>query len=156
MTRQWCIPTAVLTATETALRRYTNETFVMWVAPSPGTEEQLTISRCIVPEQRAGITPEGVYVHIDGAELSRIQIDNFRRHERSVVQLHTHPGKNVQMSELDREWEVVAHVGALSIIVPDYCRYGLRGFDGANVYERETHHWRLWDTDEAKVRLLCR
>lgn len=154
MIQRWCIPEMILLDTEQAFRRGAHEVFVMWAAPSPANGEQVSMSRCIVPEQRAGKTPLGVYVHIDGAELSRIQIENYRRRERSVVQLHTHPGANVEMSELDREWEVVAHVGALSIIVPYYGRHGLRGFPGVNVYEREAHDWRLWSAQETQSRLL--
>ena len=154
MTQRWCVPETILFETEQAFRRGAHEVFVMWAAPCPANGAQVPISRCVVPEQRAGKTALGVYVHIEGAELSRIQIENFRKRERSAVQLHTHPGANVEMSELDREWEVVAHVGALSIIVPYYGRYGLRGFPGANVYEREQHDWRLWSVEEAQSRLV--
>jgi len=156
MNQRWIIPNLVLLETAHAFRRYANEVFVLWTAPSSTAAQDLAVSRCIVPEQRAGRTPQGVYVHIDGEELSRIQIENYRRRERSIVQLHTHPGQDVRMSELDREWEVVAHTGALSIIVPFYGRDGLQGFPGVNVYEREDHDWRLWGNYEVRARLLCR
>jgi hypothetical protein len=95
-----------------------------------------------------------VWVHIAGQELQRIQLDNFQRKERSIIQLHTHPGANVNMSQLDKEWEVVRHMGALSIIVPFYGTRGLNLFDGANVYEREGDDWRLWPRSETAERLV--
>lgn len=58
------------------------------------------------------------------------------------------------MSMLDREWEIVRHIGALSIIVPYYGQRGLGSFDGANVYEREEHDWRLWSSKEVMERLV--
>lgn len=153
--RCWQIPTSVVTATEHALRSGAHEVFVLWTAPlSSALAPVVHVERAIVPRQCASATRTGVYVHIDGSELARIQFENFNRGERNVVQLHTHPGANVDMSELDREWEVVRHVGALSIIVPHYGRNTLRGFAGVNVYEREESDWRRLGTREAAERLI--
>lgn len=154
----WKIPGRVLEETEQALQRGQHEVFVIWSAPlsdgeGPGSPSA-AITRCILPTQKPGFTASGVWVHIEGQELQRIQLDNHRRRERGIVQLHTHPSADVNMSALDREWEVVRHVGALSIIVPDYCKRGLRSFDGVNVYEREEGDWRLWSRGEVTERLV--
>jgi proteasome lid subunit RPN8/RPN11 len=153
--RRWQIPVSVVTSTELALRSGAHEVFVLWTAPlSTALMPIVPIERAIVPAQCASATRAGVYVHIEGSELARIQFENFNRGERNVVQLHTHPGANVDMSELDREWEVVRHVGALSIIVPHYGRGPLQGFAGVHVYERETSDWRLLSAGEAAKRLI--
>ena len=150
----WRIPASVIATTEAALRSGAHEVFVLWTASlSVATTETMPISRAIVPAQQASATATGVYVHVEGSELARIQFDNFERRERNVVQLHTHPGHNVGMSPLDREWEVVRHVGALSIIVPYYGRRPLAGFSGVNVYERDERDWRLLAPDEVARRL---
>ena len=47
------------------------------------------------------------------------------------------------MSLLDREWEVVRDIGALSIIVPNHGKNGLDGFPGVNIYEKEEDDWAL-------------
>lgn len=154
--RQWIIPSSVIQQTERAFRSGKHEVFAIWTADKSelGVPNQaVPISRCVIPKQTPGETPTGVYVHIEGAELQRIQLDNFDRSERSVVQLHTHPGVDVRMSQLDREWEVVRHVGALSIIVPFYGQHGLISFEGVNVYEREEHDWRLWSRIETAERI---
>lgn len=152
----WKIPKQVLTETQQTFLRGKHEVFVIWAAARLDGEQGVTaeITRCVVPEQRPGVSQHGVWVHIKGEELQRIQLDNYRRKERSIVQLHTHPGADVRMSALDREWEVVRHVGALSIIVPHYCRQGLNGFKGVNVYEREEEDWRLWSPNEVAERLV--
>lgn len=147
------VPKKVVAETEKAITAGNHEIFVIWTAPlSPG-DGICNVTRCVIPKQTPGQTVYGVYVHIEGKELSRIQFDNFDRKERSVIQLHTHPSANVWMSELDKEWEVVKHIGALSIIVPYYGKNGIEGFSGVNVYEREALDWRLWSQDEVMTRL---
>jgi len=153
---QWVIPLSIIAHTEKAFRGGKHEVFAIWTADKSElglANRPVSISRCIIPKQTPGETPTGVYVHIEGAELQRIQLDNFDRSERSVIQLHTHPGEDVNMSPLDREWEVVRHVGALSIIVPFYGQDSLMRFDGVNVYEREEQDWRLWSRAETAERI---
>jgi proteasome lid subunit RPN8/RPN11 len=153
---QWLLPSSVVQQTEFAFRSGKHEVFAIWTASKSQlglADHAVPISRGVIPKQTPGATPTGVYVHIEGAELQRIQLDNFDRSERSIIQLHTHPGVDVRMSKLDREWEVVRHVGALSIIVPFYGQQGLMSFEGVNVYEREEHDWRLWSRIETAERI---
>lgn len=153
---KWKIPQQVLAETQQAFLRGQHEVFVIWAAARQETHpaDVAEITRCIVPEQKPGVSQHGVWVHITGSELQRIQLDNFQRKERSIVQLHTHPGADVRMSQLDREWEVVRHVGALSIIVPYYGQRGLGSFEGVNVYEREEGDWRLWSPKDVAEGLV--
>ncbi len=153
MIERWDVPQHIINETVHAVTRGRHEVFVFWTAALGDQSAVCNVRRCVVPTQRPGTAPDGVYVHITGAELSRIQFDNFDHGERSVVQLHTHPGTDVRMSGLDRKWDVVTHDGALSIIVPSYGDYGLIDFPGVNVYEREAQSWRLWATDETSQRL---
>ena len=153
---KWKIPLPVIQETEQAFLRGEHEVFVIWTSSYLDTEqaEFAEITRCIVPAQTPGISEDGVWVHISGEELQRIQLDNFRKNERSIVQLHTHPGPDVTMSVLDRKWEVVRHVGALSIIVPFYGQHKLQSFSGVNVYEREKDDWRRWTPQEVMERMV--
>ena len=151
--RYWDIPRAVLLDTERAFKAHRHEVFVLWTAVRDDLSTTCAIQRCVVPQQQAGATPFGVYVHIDGSELSQIQFESYDRGERSAVQLHTHPGADVRMSDLDRQWEVLTHDSALSIIAPWYAARGLVGFPGANVYERSGEQWRLWEHAELHERL---
>ncbi len=150
----WEIPDQIIRETTTAFQVGHHEVFAIWTTPLKLAEKICRIQRLIIPDQKPGASSwGGVYVHIDGIELSRIQFDNYDRSERSVVQLHTHPSNDVLMSALDREWEVVKHVGALSIIVPNYGMNGLQNFPGVSVYERETDAWRSWSRSEIAERL---
>ncbi len=98
-TTTWTLATPVLRETQKAFLKGAHEVFILWVAPlsaPPGAPIELR--RCVVPVQEPGQTAFGVYVRIEGVELQRIQLQNYRRGERSVVQLHTHPGRDVTMS----------------------------------------------------------
>lgn len=151
---KWVIPLRIIEETISALTSRKSEIFVLWTSTLNPVDSTCRISRCVVPVQKPGRTLYGVYVHIEGKELNRIQFDNYDQNELNVVQLHTHPSRNVCMSDLDKEWEVVKHIGALSIIVPSYGKKGLIDFLGVNVYERETNGWRLWEKNEVADRLI--
>ena len=153
MFERWNIPERILRDTEAAFRKAEHEVFVLWTSRLDLRDGVCEVGRCLVPDQQPGHNGFGVYVHVAGSELSRIQYENFDLGERSVVQLHTHPSNDVEMSDLDREWEVVCHVGGLSVIVPNYGKRGLIGFPGVAVYERETMGWRRWSEAERDNRL---
>lgn len=154
--QQWKVCRQVVDQTEKAFRQGAHEVFAIWssVQSQDDWVEQLKVDACIIPLQTPGVTEHGVFVHIEGSELQRIQLGNFKVGRRSMIQLHTHPGADVRMSLLDRQWEVVRHVGALSIIVPYYGQHGLQLGAGANVYEREMDDWRLWSQAEILERLV--
>lgn len=125
--------------------------FALWTAPlaAPSPLGIQHISRVVVPEQEPRAGPRGPSVRVPGEELRRIAFDNYARGERCAVQIHTHPSADTRMSALGTKWEVVAHPGALSIIVPDYCRDGARSFWRASVYERGAGgRWALWGDGE--------
>jgi len=151
----WKLDKRVINQTERALLVGAHEVFAIWTAPKlAGGADEMLVDGCIVPRQKPGVSASGVWVHIEGEELQRIQLQNFADGRRSVIQLHSHPGADVRMSLLDREWEVVRHIGALSIIVPHYGRTGLALHAGANIYERDEDDWRLWSSQEAQDRLV--
>jgi hypothetical protein len=127
--------------------------FALWTAKRSEISPGCNIQRLVVPRQTPETSIYGVSVLIEGDELARIAYANHAVSEKNVIQLHTHPARDVSMSELDREREVVRHVGGLSIIVPRYGLHGLDRFRGVNVYEREKDDWRLWAHDETVRRL---
>jgi hypothetical protein len=151
---QWEVPAQVWKDSAAALASAQHEIFLLWTAPGELADGVCRVARLIIPEQMPETSAAGVSVLVPGHELARIAFDNYQRGERSVVQLHTHPRASVEMSLLDREREVVRHVGGLSIIVPHYGRDGLAGLPGVNVYEREESDWRLWDEGEGSARLV--
>lgn len=138
-----------------ALSGRNEEAFALWTAPLAGGRGGRSVTRVVVPRQEAGFGERGAYVRVPGEELRRIAFDNYRRGEANAAQIHTHPSDDTRMSALDREWEVVTHPGALSIIVPRYCRDGMSSLRGASVYERARDgRWRLWRAGEMEARVI--
>jgi proteasome lid subunit RPN8/RPN11 len=150
----WRIPRSVLDSTARVLASGQHEVFALWTAKRTEAIPACVVSRLVVPKQTPESSIFGVSVRIDGDELARIVFENHALGEKSVVQLHTHPGSSVEMSLLDREREVVRHEGGLSIIVPRYGRDGLDDFPGVSVYERRGNVWCCWGPGEAARRLL--
>ena len=148
----WKIPNYILNDTAQALASKNLEVFILWMAPKKPIKNEYEISRLIIPKQDSHITKCGAYVHIDGRELSRIGFMNFYNKERTIIQLHTHPSSNVEMSLLDKKWEIVKHIGALSIIVPNFGKNGLNDLSKINIYEKEKEGWRLWNDYEFQWR----
>lgn len=150
----WIVPRGVACRTIEALSGRDAEAFALWTEPLPPARGRRAISRVVVPAQEPGAGASGERVHVPGGELRRIAFANHERGERCAAQIHTHPSSDTRMSALDAEWEVVTHAGALSIIVPDYCRGGIASFAQSSVYEREEGgRWRLWGAGELERRL---
>ena len=141
MTR-FIVPSAVIAETTRALRDLGGERTVLWQGAVDGTP--VRIVRAVVPEQRSIRSGAGHAVHVAGAELARIQFDAFDLGLRTWVQVHTHPGRNVEMSVLDVEWAIVDFPGAVSIIVPWFGEHGLSEWPGVAAYERGVAGWRPW------------
>lgn len=85
--KQWKVNRDVITRTETAFRAGEHEVFAIWSAEHVKADiiDEMAVDGCIVPTQTPGITAEGVWVHIEGRELQRIQLDNFKVGRRSVI-----------------------------------------------------------------------
>jgi hypothetical protein len=152
MSRFFTIPQALLEETERALVGPSNERTALWQMAEP--EDHVgTVVGVVVPAQTAHASAFGHLVHVAGAELVRIQFEAHRAGRRTWIQIHTHPGRNVAMSDLDRRWAIADFDGALSIIVPWFGRSGLSGFPGVAVHERTDRGWRRWRAGERARRL---
>jgi hypothetical protein len=137
------LPRSILDDTAAALRDPNGERTVLWqVAAEPATEARVV--RLVVPGQRAIKSTDGHAVHVDGTELARIQFEAYDLGLLTSVQLHTHPGANVAMSDLDVAWAIADFPGALSIIVPRFGALGLVGWLGVSAYERHEDGWSAW------------
>jgi hypothetical protein len=91
------------------------ERFALWLGRK--TETQVLISERYVPEYGASSD----YFHIGRPAMARL-MEYLRTHELMVgAQLHTHPQEAFHSSADDR-WAIVRHLGALSIVLPDFGR----------------------------------
>jgi hypothetical protein len=148
------VPRTIVDETAAALRDPNGERTVLWqLATAAATEPQVV--RLVVPAQQAIRSDRGHAVHVDGTELARIQFEALDLRVLTAVQLHTHPGANVAVSDLDVAWAIADFPGAISIIVPQFGSLGLVGWPGVAVYERDGDGWSAWSgrrlTDSIRI-----
>jgi hypothetical protein len=91
------------------------ERFVLWLARK--TDSHLLIHEFYVPQYEASSD----YFHIGRPAMARL-MEHLRTRELMIgAQLHTHPQEAFH-SLADDRWAIVRHVGALSIVLPDFGR----------------------------------
>lgn len=91
------------------------------VALFAGKEDGNTfhVEKTIVPEQEAMSLEEGLLYSVDGDELHRINVWLYENKMSLIAQIHSHPGRAFH-SSTDDAYPIVATVGGISIVVPDF------------------------------------
>jgi hypothetical protein len=118
MTIALCDP-QVLDATIAALQRGARrgqERAVLWLARS-GARDPVPILEVYEPEQTASVDR----FHLPPASIAALMRHLGATRRRIVAQVHSHPGRAFH-SDVDAEWAVVRHVGALSLVLPRFAR----------------------------------
>lgn len=82
------------------------------------------IERVIFPLQRSYKTKSGLLYEVDGDELHRINMELYKNNLKLFAQIHSHPGEAYH-SETDDEFAIVATIGGLSIVVPNFAQENL-------------------------------
>ena len=150
---EFVVPSDICNQTDRALRkagqgRY--EHFVLW---SGVIDEDRFIARTFhSPRQTAYRLEAGLCVRIEADELNRLNRWLYEHGERLAVQIHSHPTEAFH-SDTDDTYPIVTTLGGLSLVVPDFCRYGVRGPDTA-LYQLAPTGWEEVLPDHAR-RLLC-
>jgi proteasome lid subunit RPN8/RPN11 len=118
MTIALCGP-QVLDATIAALQRggrRQEERVVLWLARSGGSD-RAEIVEVYEPEQTASIDR----FHLPPASIAALMRHLGATRRRIVAQVHSHPGRAYH-SDVDAEWAIIRHIGALSLVLPRFAR----------------------------------
>ena len=150
---RFIVPSDVAQETDLQLRaagRHRAECFVLW----SGVHDQdaFRVRTAHVPRQVAYRFEEGLCVRVDGDELHRLNVWLFKNHEQLGVQVHSHP-TDAYHSETDDTYPIVTVRGALSLVVPEFGRDGVRG-DGVASYRLGVSGWNELSVEEAE-KLIC-
>lgn len=94
----------------------TTERFALWLGKRAAS--LVTIAELYVPRYEAASD----YFHVDRQEMARLMIHLRERGLMIGAQLHTHPAEAFH-SLADDRWAIVRHVGALSIVLPEFGRW---------------------------------
>ena len=91
------------------------------VALFAGKEEDsiFTVVNTIIPQQQAMSLEEGLLYAVDGEELHRINVWLYENKMSLMAQIHSHPSRAYH-SSTDDAYPIVATIGGVSIVVPNF------------------------------------
>jgi hypothetical protein len=125
--RRFTVPRDLADETDVQLRaagRDGVERFVLWSGAI--VDDTFRVQTTHVPKQTAYRLAEGLCVRVDGDELHRLNLWLFQHSERLAIQVHSHPTEAYH-SDTDDKYPIVTTRGGLSLVVPDFGRFGVRG-----------------------------
>lgn len=134
------VPSGIVSETEEALRRAGErgyELFVLWSGVVDGTA--FNVETHHVPKQTSYQLTSGLCVKVDGDELHRLNVWLFEAGQSLGVQVHAHP-RRAYHSATDDAYPIVATVGGLSVVAPNFCRKRLLS-RGTAVYRLRGGRW---------------
>lgn len=135
------VPGEVVRRTEEALRdagAQGYELFVLWSGQRNG--EAFDVRTPHVPKQTSYRLTEGLCVRVEGDELHRLNLWLYDASQMLGAQVHAHP-QRAYHSDTDNAYPIMATLGGLSIVAPDFCRGGLFS-RGTAIYRLGADGWR--------------
>lgn len=84
-------------------------------------DDVFKIETTIVPKQQSMQLESGLLYAVDSDELHRINVWLYENKMSLAAQIHSHP-TDAYHSDTDDAFPIVATVGGLSIVVPDFAR----------------------------------
>lgn len=103
------------------------------------TSTEFIVQTTRIPEQKAFSTEEGLLYIVGEQELERINLWLYENKQILLAQIHSHPGRAYH-SETDDAYPIVARIGGISIVIPNF---GFNGFslDDFAVYRLDGNGW---------------
>jgi hypothetical protein len=102
-------------------------------------ERIFEVQTTIIPTQTASQLESGLLYAVEGAELHRINQWLYENKQTLIAQLHSHPGEAYH-SEMDDRYPIIATLGGLSVVIPDF---------GSNVFSLED--WAVYRLSSEKI-----
>ena len=148
------IPAAVLEATGGFLRdcgRQHYEAVVLWIGVVDIRDHGFVTAE-LIPRQVGYRGPDGVAVSIPGEEITRL-FASLPPDQMILCRVHSHPGRAYHSSTDDLN-RLLSHVGAISIVVPDFARAPI-DLGRCSINELDgSHRWRELPLSEATRRFV--
>ena len=147
--REFVVPANICDESDGQLRdagRDGNERFVLWSGVI--RNERFLVRTVHTPRQIAYRLPSGLCVRVEADELHRLNVWLYENGERFAIQVHSHPTEAFH-SDTDDAYPMVTTLGGLSLVVPDFARYGVRGRDTA-LYRLSSTGWKALSPTDAQ------
>ena len=138
--REFVVPADLCDETDRQLREAGlrgNERFILWSGIV--RDDRLLVRTLHCPKQTAYRLARGLSVRVESDELHRLNLWLYENAERLAIQVHSHPTEAFH-SDTDDAYPMVTTLGGLSLVVPDFARYGVRGSETA-LYRLSNSGW---------------
>lgn len=83
------------------------------------SETEFEIKSTIIPAQKAFCSEDGLLYVVGENELHKINLWLYENKQTLISQIHSHPGRAYH-SETDDAFPIIARMGGVSIVVPDF------------------------------------
>ena len=123
-----------------------NERFILWSGVVRDDRLLVRTSHC--PKQTAYRLAGGLCVRVEADELHQLNVWLYENTERLAIQVHSHPTEAFH-SDTDDDYPIVTTLGGLSLVVPNFARYGVRGPETA-LYRLSSTGWLGLSPTEAR------
>jgi hypothetical protein len=147
--RVFRVPASLIKTSERALREAGDsgyELFVLWTGKL--RDDAFEVQHTYVPTQQSYRRDKRVHVRVDGEELHKLNRWLYDQQQILGVQVHTHP-EEAYHSDTDNAYPIATSLGSLSIVVPDFARWGLV-CPGMKVYRLAALGWQEVPADDVK------
>lgn len=147
---RWRVPHRVVVETRAFLVERGEkdcEAVVLWLGPV-ASEIEAVVTSAYVPHQIAYRSDEGLAVEIPVEEWTNLAL-RLPSGVFVLAKVHSHPGE-AYLSEADVANPYLCHEGAVSIVVPDFARRPLAGFEGCSVNIFRGQRWIELPPDEVQ------
>lgn len=122
---QFAVPRRAIEATAEALADAGQDGYELFVLWTGSIERETFVIRNVhVPKQTSYKTREGLVVRVEGSELHRLNVWLYEHRQTLGAQVHAHP-TDAFHSTTDDAYPIATEEGALSVVVPDFCRGGV-------------------------------
>ena len=147
--RAFVVPADICDASDRHLREaglVGNERFILWTGIV--LDGRLLVKTMHVPKQTAFRSSSGLCVRVEADELHRLNVWLYENGERLAIQVHSHPTEAYH-SDTDDAYPIVTTLGGLSLVVPEFARYGVRG-PGTALYRLSNKGWEALSPRDAR------
>ena len=125
--KEFIVPSDICDQSDWQLRdagRDRKERFLLWSGVVD--RERFLVKNLHVPKQTAYSFEDGLCVHVEADELHRLNVWLYNHSELLGVQVHSHPTEAYH-SSTDDSYPMVTTLGGLSLVVPNFGEFGVRG-----------------------------
>ena len=148
----WTIPTDLLDTSVEVMRphgRFGNEGLALWLGKAEGT--RVTVTH-LVSLRGDGFRTSPLQLRLSWGAMSRLTNLADEHGTYLVGQIHSHPGRFIDLSDVDEKYGVRCQ-DYLSVVCPHYAQHPVSGIHECGVHVFDDGRYRRLDANEVERRI---